>query len=199
MLFVKALIILSIILSSILALFSACLLASLVSKEQNFMFTRIIANIGNEKTYLQTGTGIILGSSIFLTFSLIPFFKNYNCGFGEGVEKFCESDNNSKPKLYHQNRQGSASGKMLEAIISVLNLFLFIGVILFSIDFFSIYNEDNLNQRDINFMWSIFGLALLICIIITCLFLYLLVIKKPTKKIINRSTDVDKFLNDRVV
>ena len=197
MLVIKISIIASIILSAILTLFSTCLLAASISENDNFIFTQVIANKGKDKTYLQSGNGIIMGSSILLIISLIIFYTNYNCGFGYDGQS-CQSSESDKPQLYHQNRR-IVSGKLLEYIIFTLVLFLFIGLILFSIDFFPSLEEDNFQQRDIMFMWAIWTLTLTISLTLICLFIFLLIIKKPTPEKPYSKSKVDNYLYNKKV
>lgn len=186
MLSVKIFLIFSILLSVVLAFFSVMLLAALATDSKNFLFTKIIFNKANNNTLLQSGTGLIAGTSIGLIVSLSLFYHNYNCGFGN----YCNSAEKEKPKIYHEygeemGQQGKISkdsspyGKAIEWVNGALIIFLAVGLTMFSIEFFKLIEDDGFNNNDELMLWIIFGLSLAIILIMSCLLIFVLIVKKP--------------------
>jgi hypothetical protein len=186
MISVKIFLIISILLSVVLAFFSIMLLTALVTDKQNFLFTKIISNKAKDNIILKSGTGLIAGTSIGLIICLSLFYHNYDCGF----ENLCNSAESEKPKIYHDygevlNRQGEVSmdskyyGKSIEWINGGLIIFLAAGLSMFSIEFFKLFEDSGFNNNDELMLWIIFGVSLAIILIVSCLLIFVLIVKKP--------------------
>ena len=177
MIVVRILLSITILLNLILTFFSFMLLLNLLQGKNNFLFNVAISNLAENSDYFKAGTGIIVGSSIFLSILLIILGVHYQTSFDtdlKGIQR--ESD---KMADYHTYK--TIGGKSVEMLIGILIVFMAIGTGLYSIDWFSNLYNNKISTDDAVYCWTIFGLGVSIIILSSVLMLFFLV-KKPSEK-----------------
>jgi len=193
MIVVRILLSITILLNLILTFFSFMLLLNLLQGKNNFLFNVAISNLAENSDYFKAGTGMIVGSSLFLSVLLIVMGVHYQTGFNtdlKGIQR--ESD---KMEDYHSHK--TIGGKTVEMMIGIFTVFLAIGTSLYSVDWFSKLYDDNITQTDAIYCWTIFGLSVLIILLLTVLMLFFLA-KKPSNRkgsIEKNSGDEENFCN----
>ena len=174
---VRILLSITILLNLVLSFFSMMLLINLLEGKNNFLFSVAISNLAENSDYFKAGTGIIVGSSIFLSILLIILGVHYQTSFDtdlKGIQR--ESD---KMADYHTYK--TIGGKSVEMLIGILIVFMAIGTGLYSIDWFSNLYNNKISTDDAVYCWTIFGLGVSIIILSSVLMLFFLV-KKPSEK-----------------
>lgn len=190
MIVVRILISITVLLNFLLAFFSMMLLINLLQNKNNFIFNVVLSNLAENSDYFKAGTGIMVGSSIFLAILLIIMGVHYQTSFNtdlKGIQR--ESD---KMTDYHAHK--TRSGRTVEIMISISTVLMAVGVGLYSIDWFSNLYNNNIPQTDAIYCWFIFGLAVSI-VILTAVLMLFFTVKKPSDIASKTNEKKDNFCN----